>query len=553
MNRRLALLFIVSLTFLVAATAQPVIRSSTPVLNSASYIGPELTGSGAGIAQGAYFALFGSGFGDPNSYSKATSYPLPTTEGLGGVTVDINVAGTTTHAIMLWVFYGYQINAVLPSATPIGDGTITVSYGGATSAPAPIHVVASSFGIYAANSQGTGQAAATDVSFNQNSIIHTYHPGDVAILWGTGLGAVPWDETQPPPVADLVNFATPVTVYVGNAAAPTAPSDYHGRSLYAGLDQIVFTVPAGVVGCYVPVAVKAGGVLSNFITIAVSNTGETCSDSILGQDLIDQLAAGHNVRFGWMRLEGGAGTGDFAGATFNEFTPATAKLASYGVSSGYCMATEWYAGNGLFPNDLTLPTLDAGPALVLQGATGTFQVSQSTYLPGAYFGLLQAVGSTTTRVLWSGLNFTITGAGGADVNAISTAKTMPVLGGMINNINHYEVRSRGEDLLVKWDPSAFTQPNGVATLGGLSEVLTADGNNLIILGELQCTVPVAPGQFTIPAFVLSLLPPSGTYLARPTGYLWLGQYDQPVTFTATGLDKGLVSAAEYSLKVVGLQ
>jgi len=548
MHRRLAL--IMSLAFLGAAAAQPVIRTNQPpVLNAASYVGPELLGSGAGVAQGSIFALFGRGFGDANAFTPALTYPLQTT--LGGVSVDITVGGTTTHAIMLNVIYGVQINAVLPSATPVGDGTITVTYQNQTSAPAPIHVVANSFGIFAANSEGQGQAAANDVSFNANSIIHTFHPGDVAIIWGTGLGPVSWDETMPPPNGSFGNLPAPVTVYVGNQPAPAAASDYHGRSSYAGLDQIVFTVPSGVEGCYVPVAVKAGAVLSNFTTIAVSSTGSTCSDSILGQDLIDKLAAGQSVSFGWVRLEGGAYISDFASASFNRFTPDTAKMASFGVSQGYCITTE-YTYNGPFPNDSTLPTLDAGPQLTLQGATGTFQLSQN-YPAGSYFGVLQASGSATTRVLYSGLAFTLTGPGGGDIGAFSTTRTMPVQGGQMTNIGNYNTRPRNVDLTVTWDASRFTNPNGVATLGGLSEVLTADGTQTTAFAELQCTVPVAPGQFTIPAWVLSSLPPSGIYLARPTGYMWLGQYDTPTTFTATGLDKGLISAAEFFLNVVGYQ
>jgi hypothetical protein len=415
-----------------------------------------------------------------------------------------------------------------------------------TSAPAPIQVVPSSFGIYGLNYSGNGQAAATDISYNLNSIIHTFHPGDIAILWGTGLGAVSWDETQDPsglPPADFVSLAAPVEVYVGNTTAVTG---YHGRSgCCAGLDQVVFTVPAGVEGCYVPVGVKAGAVMSNITTIAISSTGQTCSDSILGQDLINQLAAGQNVRFGWIRLEGGAYIGDYASATFNEFTPATASLASYGVSSGYCMALEWGGYNGFFPDDLTVPYLNAGPPLTLQGTLGSYPLPNSSGLPGSYYSLLDANGP---RVLWAGYPFTVSGAGGPNIGAFTASDTMPVLEGVITNLGQLSTIPRGSDLTVQWVPSQFAQPNGVATLGGASLILEPDGS-VSVFSELQCTVPVAPGQFTIPAWVLSLLPPSGTTTtsAGPTGYLWLGQWDTPKTFTTTGLDKGIISAITYSL------
>ena len=55
----------------------------------------------------------------------------------------------------------------------------------------------------------------------------------------------------------------PVEVYVGGKRADVT---YRGRSgCCAGIDQIVFTVPQGVEGCYVPVVVKTGDVVSNFV------------------------------------------------------------------------------------------------------------------------------------------------------------------------------------------------------------------------------------------------------------------------------------------------
>jgi uncharacterized protein (TIGR03437 family) len=533
-----------------AAVAQPVIRSSTPVLNSASYIGPELVGSGSGIAQGSIFALWGSGFGDPDSFSSATTFPLKTT--LGGVSAQITVAGTTTKAIMLNVYYGEQINAILPSATPVGTGTITVSYGGQTSAPAPIVVAPNSFGIYAANSEGLGEAAATDPQFNKNSIINTFHPGDTVILWGTGLGPVTWDETADPSTVGDFNSSLPVAtqVYVGNAPAVTG---YHGRSgCCSGLDEIVFTVPSGVQGCYVPVSVQAGAVMSNFTSIAVANSGNTCSDSIMGQDMIADLAAGQTVDFGWIQLNT-AYNGDFASATFSQYTPATATLASYGVSSGYCMATE-NTINGPFPNDLSLPTLDAGAALTVSGPTGTFSIPQiyPGFLPGSYDSEL---GSGTTRVLWADMTFTASnGTGGTQVGPFSNASVIvPPLAARFIDFELNSSVPRSSNLSLTWDARGFGDPNGIATLGGYSAVVSST-DVVQSYAQFFCTVPVAPGQFSIPSQVLSFLPPSSyTADGYPYGGLWFFQYGTPGTFTASGLTKGIITAGTWSLTGVGFK
>ena len=184
--------------------------------------------------------------------------------------------------------------------------------------------------------------------------------------WGTGFGAILSGSDADTPV--IGNIGSP-TMYVGNTAVTPV---YAGRSSqYPGLDQVNFYVPQGVQGCYVPIAVKAGGTVSNIGTIAVSSAGtNTCSDSVMGQDLVNQLASGSNVSFGYIRLlsqsatyaglaAAGNSSGDYAYATFSEFTPQTAYLAEYGVSTGYCVASSEQ-----YPADMSIAQLDAGSALV---------------------------------------------------------------------------------------------------------------------------------------------------------------------------------------------
>lgn len=58
--------------------------------------------------------------------------------------------------------------------------------------------------------------------------------------------------------------------YVGTEAATAI---YRGRAGFTGEDQINFVVPAGVTGCYVPVAVKIGKIVSNFVTMPIAAAG----------------------------------------------------------------------------------------------------------------------------------------------------------------------------------------------------------------------------------------------------------------------------------------
>jgi len=80
------------------------------------------------------------------------------------------------HACHRHFAFGTQVNAILPSTTPVGTGSVTVTYNNQTSTPAPIQVAASAFGIYTYNSSGSGQAIATDTGYQMNTIIHTFHP-----------------------------------------------------------------------------------------------------------------------------------------------------------------------------------------------------------------------------------------------------------------------------------------------------------------------------------------------------------------------------------------
>src|SRR5262249_18083862 len=114
-----------------------------------------------------------------------------------------------------------------------------------------------------------------------NDLITPAQPGQVEILWGSGLGPFLGAENAPPGSQNpsLSNpIGNNVSVFVGNVSAPI---QYNGRTpCCAGEDGIVLTVPAGVVGCYVPVQVMVNGMLSNTATMAISpSVGTPCSDA----------------------------------------------------------------------------------------------------------------------------------------------------------------------------------------------------------------------------------------------------------------------------------
>jgi hypothetical protein len=288
----------------------------------------------------------------------------------------------------------------------------------------------------------------------------------------------------------------------------------------------------------VPVAVETNGIVSNSPTIAVSTSGQTCSDSLLGQDMIDKLAAGNTVHFGFVQLyaiilrypplPAGISVPDFGEATFSEFTPQSAGSA-YGVSQGYCTT-------GNIQPDASPGQLDAGAAITMQGPT-TATIPQS--YPG--WGFYSTAFNTGAQFFWSGLSYTVSGPGGAKVGAFSVSDTTSIPSAYFSGITAGQTFPRSSDLTVTWTGGDPTLQNGQVTIAGYSGG-TANGSS--ISGAFMCTAPLSAKSFTIPKWVLSTLPPTATgYIGTapyPIGYIWIGQSNKPVTFQAQGLDKGIL-------------
>jgi uncharacterized protein (TIGR03437 family) len=131
----------------------------TGVYNAAAWVPPDLPNSG--IAQGSIFTVTGTGLG-PATLQQAQTYPLPTTQGLAGTTIQVTVGGVTETCIMVYTV-ATQVAAILPSATPVGKGTLTLSYQGVTASIA-IQVLAANFGTFTLNEGGTGPGVITDTS-----------------------------------------------------------------------------------------------------------------------------------------------------------------------------------------------------------------------------------------------------------------------------------------------------------------------------------------------------------------------------------------------------
>jgi len=110
-----------------SAPAAPSIKN---VQNNYSYLLPGMPNYG--IAPGSIFIVTGTDLANPGTAVLQSSAPPGIPTSLNGASISVTVNGVTTHPAMYYAV-PTQIAAVLPSSTPVGTGTITVTYNGAAS------------------------------------------------------------------------------------------------------------------------------------------------------------------------------------------------------------------------------------------------------------------------------------------------------------------------------------------------------------------------------------------------------------------------------------
>jgi uncharacterized protein (TIGR03437 family) len=476
------------------------------VKNSASYANPAFQ-NGA-IAQGSLFVIFGAGMG-PAQIQYASSFPLPTT--LAGTSANVTVNGTTAACIIIYTQDG-QLAAILPSTTPIGTGTIAVTYNSVASPTAPIKVVANSPGLFTRNQQGSGPGVIQDANGAYNSFTNAFKPGQTVTFWGTGFGPIAGNDAVQPPTGNLPG--TNVTALIGGQAATVT---YAGRSAYAGVDQINVTIPSGVSGCFVSVGFFVNNVPSNFTDIAVSSTGSVCSDPNLFTSAdIQHVADGNPMRLGTALLSQFTASGTLLGlplkvdyetgkSYYQKYDPATflnslTTLADLAVSPGSCSIFQF--SNGAFVDPVPSTGLDAGANINATNGSTTDPIAKS--VTGHYqatFVTPNPLGSSTPTFLVPGATLSLDNTtGGTDVGAFKFNITQPPAITWTNKPIAATI-SRTADLKITWTGGA---PGSYVYALGLSPIEPTNNTGV----EFVCVANQADLGLTVPAAILSALPPS---------------------------------------------
>src|SRR5260370_23064658 len=184
------------------------------IVNAATYTPAGLPGGGVG--RGSIFSIFGTNIG-PATPVQVSAFPIQ--PALAGVSIQVTQGSTSVAALPLYVSAG-QINALMPSNTPLGLVSVRVTFNNARSNPSTVRVVNSSFAFFSAGASGIGPGAFQNFVANDNQPLNsprlTAQPGQVITAYGTGLGPVSGaDNVAPTPG----NLPTPVKLTVGGQSA----------------------------------------------------------------------------------------------------------------------------------------------------------------------------------------------------------------------------------------------------------------------------------------------------------------------------------------------
>jgi uncharacterized protein (TIGR03437 family) len=573
------------------AFAQPSVVS---VSNAASFVSAVPQGESgdtalpnSSIAQGSFFVVIGNNLASSTA-SLWGNYPLPTK--LNNTSIAITVGGSTTNAIIYYagpsgsktaacsgssvpgcsngsLAVNSQINAVMPSNTPTGSGTLVVTYNGQASSAFPVTVIASSFGTFAVNEGGTGPGVFFNIDPKTgaptlNTLFNSATPGQVITLYGTGLGPAPNPATEGqsapcPTGCDFRNSNFAVQVWVGNQQATV---EYAGRSGYTAEDQINFTVPANATGCYNGVAVYAGPTgnqtVSNFTSIAVAANGGACSD-VDASNLSDVASAINSkgkanigvisLTSNYLLLSLGGGVitepwdNDNVDATFATYTSSQLN-ASLGLglvpSVNSCTVTPFFGLNPV-PTDPILSSvtfLDAGSTLSAKGPSGAACASASpscdpasipkeangegygTLVGGAYItcpaskpGCPSLLGGNPSPDFFRDSSHnvvagtsTVTGPGGSSIGAFSASINVAAPLTWNDSILNNPI-PRNTPLNITWSGG---DPNGFVDITGIASTYIGGGEpSAATPGVIfECIAPTSAGSFTVPTVVLSALP-----------------------------------------------
>jgi uncharacterized protein (TIGR03437 family) len=512
------------------------------------------------LAQGTIFIVKGSNL-CPGTTLTAFSIPRPTVSPDGvQITFTPAAGGAGTNAL-LWYEDplgggACQLAGILPSTVAVGSYNVTVT-NGTTSAPMTAQVVQRKFAVFTQDSTGTGLTVAQNVvsstEYDLNRLttgtvngvtISPAHPGEYMVAYGTGLGGVVGDDNIASPVYDFTKNGVTVNVIVGGVSIPAL---FAGRAGYAGEDQVNFQLPSSIpTGCTVSFQVSVNGTLSSATTIAIAPNASAGACVLPGYTTaqLTNLDNGATINAGAFSLtqfsitEAPYGTIKIDGASggftqVSGFQLGALPVTYSSVTQGSCTVIQVTISNGQTIVSGTVTNLDAGQ-VTLSGPSGASipnggvmtETNNAYSLSIGYEGI--SVPGQPTGTIVAG-KYTLTGAGGSGSNAVGSFSTsitlgtpLTITGGLPSTV------TRSQGLPLSWTGGNST--DGVEIIG-YSGTSTGTGTSAVTTAtEFICTTTAGAGSFTVPASVLTQLPPTPAAAANGSGSLAVYSGPAPATF-----------------------
>ncbi len=424
------------------------------------FIAPAVRNAASGtnsIAPGSYVAITVYSSDLANSHDLYVN--LTTEDGVGVRLIPIFPSNPPNSvATDLWF--------LIPSNARLGSALVTVTLNGATSNTF-IQIVAAAPGIFTNNGFGSGSALAVNHPSTPNALTAAAVPTSIVSLFATGLNGTPSSDIKVELAGQVI---TPL--YAGPQGQP-------------GLDQINFVVPKEIVlGCYVSVAIRVRGVLSNQSSISINNDPFACAHPLgLSYADLKTLDSGGAIPLAWLIL-----SSYHKEPTWQE----SANLFFFAASASGMdsIAGVQTTDSQLFSCYVKGPTASVGAA----GAPGRAPDPGAVTLSGPNdkrFDLTKSGQALNDHFFSAGL-WKISGTGSMEMGAFQQEFILPPQLG-ITNLNPFGViPSQGYTLT--WDPSGFSASD-VATVYLLP---TASSN----YSYATCSTPAASGQMILPDWVL---------------------------------------------------
>lgn len=238
--------------------------------------------------------------------------------------------------------------------------------------------------------------------------------------------------------------------------------------------------------------------------------------------------------FGLTKTTSSVGTNESIGGTFDDFTPAAWNIPYSQTQIDKCYVyTLTYSGASApsapsFSMDAGKITL-AGPGLP----------GGSINVPEIQAGALGPAYQASQLTLVDGATYTLTGAGGTQVEAFSpVSATLP--NSFTTNVMTISTIDRTKPLPITWTGSGFEN----VVIGIVTTTLSGMTANLVVV---TCVVPASLGTYSVPTAALSKLSP----VTVPFGFGSLSATTAPAIqgssasrFIGTGLTPNLVGGGK---------